>query len=617
MLTEDKQTQLAELLSLLCDDRFGQRELDCLEQLLLDDPEAQTFYQQYIGLDEELACSIVDASQPTLPELLRWDAKDRDPTDQFPDIYSPLADSEPPASPATPVASPSSPAFPTAVSYSTAECFPRQILLSYGIGGLFTAVFLLIASLITVTHPTSVAPSNNPPTFVRSTPPSDAEFVGRVTGMVDVHWADINTSTEPGNRVFLGRKFKLSSGLMEITYNTGAKVILQGPVTYQVDSLAGGYLSLGKLTARLEKKTTAISNQRLAVSGQGAEKVVSGQWPVASETNPEIPKSLASRPQSPAPIFAVRTPTAVVTDLGTEFGVEVDKNGRTETSVFVGEVMAASLGQSGRPVRSVCLKAGESAIVMPNVVDVPVQRTSTGSIKKFIRTMPGPIVVLFQDDASQPTRLFGWGQGDWPEGTWRLSGVKQFIVVGNAYSAPDPRALARIATNGRCWSLLPGTSAVRNFGFDLPIGAVFTIELNSGNTTTGHSMGFGLCNAMEQPRFEFAIEDEQAAYSIHDEKGSMMHNGIHCQDTKIPNTDRGLRMALVRIDVDTYRLVVERLEDHRKFEFNRRFLKQPDGNDICRLRVWNNAPAETALYFNHIRVIGPKPGNLDTTRKSK
>ena len=41
---------------------------------------------------------------------------------------------------------------------------------------------------------------------------------------------------------------------MEITYDTGAKVILQGPVTYEVESKDGGFLSLGKLTARLEKK---------------------------------------------------------------------------------------------------------------------------------------------------------------------------------------------------------------------------------------------------------------------------------------------------------------------------------------------------------------------------
>ena len=40
---------------------------------------------------------------------------------------------------------------------------------------------------------------------------------------------------------------------MEITYDTGAKVILQGPVTYEVES-NGGYLAVGKLTGKLEKK---------------------------------------------------------------------------------------------------------------------------------------------------------------------------------------------------------------------------------------------------------------------------------------------------------------------------------------------------------------------------
>ena len=52
---------------------------------------------------------------------------------------------------------------------------------------------------------------------------------------------------------------------MEITYDTGAKVILQGPCTYEVESPRGGFLSLGKLTARVE---------RSEVRGQGSEKQI-------------------------------------------------------------------------------------------------------------------------------------------------------------------------------------------------------------------------------------------------------------------------------------------------------------------------------------------------------
>ena len=69
--------------------------------------------------------------------------------------------------------------------------------------------------------------------------------------MVDCKWAGAALDS-PG--VPLGRKYELASGLMEITYDTGAKVILQGPVTYEVESPNGGFLSVGKLTAKLEKK---------------------------------------------------------------------------------------------------------------------------------------------------------------------------------------------------------------------------------------------------------------------------------------------------------------------------------------------------------------------------
>ena len=44
--------------------------------------------------------------------------------------------------------------------------------------------------------------------------------------MVDCRWADPKTEAFTGARVPLGRKYALASGLMEITYDTGAKVIL-------------------------------------------------------------------------------------------------------------------------------------------------------------------------------------------------------------------------------------------------------------------------------------------------------------------------------------------------------------------------------------------------------
>ena len=79
-------------------------------------------------------------------------------------------------------------------------------------------------------------------------------FVGRVTGMINCRWADSATMTYLGSSVPLGRRYALSAGLMEVTYGTGAKVILEGPCTYKVESRTSGYLAQGNLTARMEKR---------------------------------------------------------------------------------------------------------------------------------------------------------------------------------------------------------------------------------------------------------------------------------------------------------------------------------------------------------------------------
>ncbi|MBU4273362.1 MAG: NPCBM/NEW2 domain-containing protein, partial [Planctomycetes bacterium] len=139
--------------------------------------------------------------------------------------------------------------------------------------------------------------------------------------LLDVKWSDDKDFLPPHGYAYvpLDHKYKLDSGLMEITYDSGAKVILEGPCTYEVESTAGGYLSLGKLTARVEKRG----------EGRGAR----GE---GSESNPQSP--------IPNPLFAIRTPTAVVTDLGTEFGVEVSGEGATESRVFRGSVRVQVVG---------------------------------------------------------------------------------------------------------------------------------------------------------------------------------------------------------------------------------------------------------------------------------
>ncbi len=191
-------------------------------------------------------------------------------------------------------------------------------------------------------------------------PETKPEMVGRITGTADCRWADPDYAPS-GPAVPLGGKYALASGLIEIAYDSGAKVILQGPCIYEVESPRGGFLSLGKLTARVESVKPQAAN----------------------------PKS-----QIPNPKFAVRTPTAVVTDLGTEFGVEVSADRHNRVHVFRGRVaVRPAAGKTSKP-DDLVLSEGQSAALDADgaVLESPPSREAKGkdSAARFVRRMPLP-----------------------------------------------------------------------------------------------------------------------------------------------------------------------------------------------------------------------------------
>ena len=168
--------------------------------------------------------------------------------------------------------------------------------------------------------------------------------------------------------VCLGDKFALASGLMEITYDTGARVILQGPVTYEVESKDGGFLSLGKLTAKAGEGRRPKTERIEELSDSSSSFIVHRSS------------------------FAVRTPTAIVTDLGTEFGVEVDKQGHTTSHVFRGVVRVQMVAVDGKAQGAQVLRENESVQVdssqgQPKIVVVPAAKSAS-----FIREIPKQII---------------------------------------------------------------------------------------------------------------------------------------------------------------------------------------------------------------------------------
>ncbi len=183
---------------------------------------------------------------------------------------------------------------------------------AYLIAAVVCGIGVLIGAFTHVSNPVHVVQGvideRHPnPEVSDSTSPNAAKTVGRITGMIDCRWAEASRSKVQGSRlgqsrnpeipkslVSLGDTFNLVSGLLEITYETGAKVILQGPVNYRVDAENSGFLAIGRLTGQVD--TTRAKG------------------------------------------FAVHTPTATVIDLGTEFGVEVNDSGATYARVFRGRV---------------------------------------------------------------------------------------------------------------------------------------------------------------------------------------------------------------------------------------------------------------------------------------
>ena len=140
--------------------------------------------------------------------------------------------------------------------------------------------------LVAVRRPAANLPPSKP--AVVSTAPRAA----RVTGMLGVVWDDDKNSVSP-NRPADTERFAFKSGLLELTYASGVRVTLEGPVDYTVSNPVSGRIAAGKLVAYVPK---------------GAEG------------------------------FTVDFGDGQVVDLGTEFGMEVGRNGKMELGVFEGEV---------------------------------------------------------------------------------------------------------------------------------------------------------------------------------------------------------------------------------------------------------------------------------------
>jgi hypothetical protein len=203
-------------------------------------------------------------------------------------------------------------------------------------------------------------------------PPRLPGSVACVTALHAATWASNDDAAQPAEpptrfaSLFPGQWFDLEAGLVEISFDGGAVALVEGPTRFRIAAAGACRLEQGRLTATLDKA---------AARAAGAQAR-----------------------------FAVETPTATVTDLGTSFGVAVGAAGETDVSVFDGLVELLPHSEKDdafKPAKRLRLLAGESAVV---ATDRQVRRQTPHV--DFIRTVPGRTVV-----DQQPPLPFSWKPG--------------------------------------------------------------------------------------------------------------------------------------------------------------------------------------------------------------
>lgn len=76
----------------------------------------------------------------------------------------------------------------------------------------------------------------------------NAQPVARITGVESVEWATSSGQLEMGHWLSAG-KLDLKQGVVEVTYDSGASVTLQGPAIYYIQNDNRGFLESGKIKA--------------------------------------------------------------------------------------------------------------------------------------------------------------------------------------------------------------------------------------------------------------------------------------------------------------------------------------------------------------------------------
>ncbi len=199
--------------------------------------------------------------------------------------------------------------------------------------------------------------------------------VAKITATRNCLWQATTKGVGFGSRLRSGQRLELAAGLVEITFDGGAAVVLEGPAIFDVRARGQAQLHDGRLAA-------------------------------------VVPERAAG--------FEVATSRVNVIDLGTEFGLMAEPEGATEIHVFNGLVKAQLLDENGKQVRMVELNTSEGARIQPATSLVARIPARDDEFVRGLSVAPGPHDGLYAYDGfnypsgplAEQNGGFGWA-GPW------------------------------------------------------------------------------------------------------------------------------------------------------------------------------------------------------------
>jgi hypothetical protein len=240
------------------------------------------------------------------------------------------------------------------------------------------------------------------PPDARPEAPAARVEIATVTQLDGVQWEAGSEPLREGSIVSSGR-LRFSQGRLTLGFFSGVSLTVEGPADLEL--LATGRVAChrGRLRARVPR---------------GAEG------------------------------FTVLAPGMEVLDLGTEFALNLDEDGKSRVMVFQGEAAVSVLGKDGRSVRGQLLPRRSSIEVDPNaggIHDVPPQPDAFIPLAEFV---PPPLE-LPPGYAAEILAARPWGY-------WRFDALAGGKVPNRVAGRPALQALGGVAVekspNGNCWA---------------------------------------------------------------------------------------------------------------------------------------------------------------------